>query len=233
MKQQKPFLAGILLFMTGLAACSSTEIGNSRDVNQDRIYMDYQIDYNEAANNVILNFKYRFAGPAGTTLVLNEPSRAELDAVKLVVDSTEFSGAFYRVEKTFSHYTGKHMISFIDMTGKKLEDSFEIAPFNINVLPANTHRGKDLVITYKADALGFNDLVEINSEHTDSSFTYRSGHTGNRIVIPAKELLRQRGETLALSCSVYREVPLQQTTAEGGSLKMRYKLKPMKIKLLP
>lgn len=232
MKQQKPFLAVILFLITGLAACDSTEIGESKDVNQDKIYMDYHIDYTEAEDKVLLHFKYRFAGSAGTTLVLNEPSRVELDGAKLSVDSTETSGAFYEAERKFSQYTGKHAVSFTDINEKKWENNFDLAPFDIDPLPAATDPNKDLIIRYHTE-LGANDMVEISSMDTDSSFNYQQTGPNNSIIIPAKELLRQKGKTIALSCSVYRETALPQTTTEGGSLKIVYRLKPIKIKLQP
>jgi len=231
MQQQKPFLAGILLLLTGLAACDSTEIGDSKDVNQDKIYMDYHISCNEAEQNVSLNLKYRFAGSMGTTLVLNEPSHVELDGKKLSVDSSEFAGAFYEAEKRADGFAGKHTIGFTDNKGKKLENNFNFKLPVLNSLPASADRNKDLVISLNSANLNPSDNIEINSLNTDSSFHYQQ--TGSSITIAAKDIQRQKGKTLTLQCQVYRNVPLQQTTSEGGSLKIAYRLKPVKIKLQP
>jgi hypothetical protein len=40
MRHQKTFLAVILLLGAAFLSCDSTEIGDSKDVNQDKIYMD-------------------------------------------------------------------------------------------------------------------------------------------------------------------------------------------------
>lgn len=233
MKQQKPFLAGILFLLAGMAACDSTEIGDSKDVNQDKIYMDYHITCEEATGNVVLNFKYRFAGSAGTTLVLNEPSQVELDGKKLAVDSTEFSGAFYEVEKKISEYTGKHLVSFTDFSGKKWDNTFDIAPLALDPLPEIADKKKDLEIAYSTVPMGANDYLEISSSGTDSSFRYEQPGPARSITIPVKELKRQKGRSLSLACTFYREIALSQTASEGGRLKMTYRLKPVQIKLQP
>jgi len=233
MQQQKPFLAGILLLMTGLAACDSTEIGESKDVNQDKIYMDYQISCNEAGQNVSLNFKYRFAGSAGTTLVLNEPSHVELDGERLAVDSSEFAGAFYQAERRSGPFAGKHSIDFTDNNGKKLVNPFNFSMPVFNALPAIVDRNKDLVISLNTADLTIGDHIEINSLDTDSSFHYQQAGPGNSVTIASQDLLRQKGKTLNLQYQVYRDIPLQQKTTEGGSLKISYTLKPVKIKLQP
>ncbi len=233
MQQQKPFLAVILFLMTGLAACDSTEIGDSKDVNQDKIYMDYNIAYTEAEDNVSVNFKYRFAGSSGTTLVLNDPSRVELDGEKLAVDSSEYAGAFYEANKKFGGFVGKHTISFTDFNRKKLDNSFDFAPFKLDALPEAADRNKDLVISYSTAAPGLHDYVIINTEGTDSSFSYQQPGPNSSLTIPAKELLRQKGKTLVLSCSFYRQISLSEITSEGGSFIIAYKLKPVKINLQP
>ena len=54
---------------------------------------------------------------------------------------------------------------------------------------------------------------------------------GNFITIPAEELRRQKVKALTLEATLYRSIPLQQSTGEGGKMTLRYTLKPVKIKL--
>jgi hypothetical protein len=73
----------------------------------------------------------------------------------------------------------------------------------------------------------------VGTSNTDSSFsvTHNATDAGNFITIPAKELQRQKVKELTLEATLYRRIPLQQNTAEGGSISIRYALKPVKIKL--
>ena len=77
------------------------------------------------------------------------------------------------------------------------------------------------------------DYIEVGTSNTDSSFsvTHSATDAGNFITIPAKELQRQKVKELTLEATLYRRIPLQQNTSEGGSISIRYALKPIKIKL--
>jgi hypothetical protein len=233
MHYRKPILAVITLLITGLFACDSNEIGESKDVNQDRIYMDYDISFAEGDESVSLNFQFRFAGSAGTTLVLNNPCQVELDGVKLKVDSSKGGGAFYQITKDYTRFSGKHNITFTNFNGKRFENSFEFAPTALTDLPANVDRSKDLVITFNTAAPGPKDYLAVSSLDTDSSFYYHQAGPAISVTIPASALKRQKSNEIQFESTVYREIPLQQTTSEGGLLKFTYRLKPAIIKLQP
>jgi hypothetical protein len=233
MHYRKPVLAGITLLISGLFACDSNEIGESKDVNQDKIYIDYQVSYTEGDDQVYLSLQYRFAGSAGTTLVLNNPSQAELDGEKLKVDSSDGSGAFYEINKNYKDFLGKHSINFKDINGRHFENSFEFVPFTINTLPEVFERNKNLVISFNTAPLGSNDYIAIASIDTDSSFYYQQAGTSSNVIIPLSELKRQQGKTLSFESTIHRDIPLSQTTPEGGTLRYTYRLKPVKIKLQP
>ena len=231
MHYQKPFLAALLLTITTVFACNSNEIGESKDVNQDKIYMDYNISYTEGEDEVALNFQYRFAGVAGTTLVLNNPSQVKLDGELLKADSTEYGGAYYKVSKNYPTFLGKHSISFTDINGKQFENDFEFAPFTLVNLPATADRNKDLVVGYNINGLNADDDIEINSVDTDSSFHYHQSGAHTSATIPALDLKRQKKEDVSFEATIYRKIPLRQTTTEGGLLQLTYRLNPVKIKL--
>jgi hypothetical protein len=233
MHYQKPILAGMLLVITGLFACNNNEIGESKDVNQDKIYMDYSISYAEGDDQVALNFQYRFAGAAGTTLVLNNPSQVKLDGEILKVDSSKYGGAFYTANKNYNTFLGKHSIKFTDINGKHFENSFEFAPFTLVNLPATADRNKDLLVSYNINGLNAADDIEINSVDTDSSFHYHQPGSNTSATIPALDLKRQKKDDVSFEATIYRKIPLSQTTSEGGTLRLTYRLKPVKIKLQP
>ena len=227
MHYRKPVLAAMLLIITSLFACNSSEIGESKDVNQDKIYMDYHISYAEGDEQVALNFQYRFAGAAGTTLVLNNPSQVKLDGEILKVDSSKYGGAFYTVNKNYSAFLGMHSIQFTDI------NSFEFAPFTLVNPPTTADPNKDLVVSYNINGLNAADDIEINSVDTDSSFHYHQPGANTSATIPASDLKRQKNKDVSFETTIYRKIPLTQTTTEGGALQLTYRLKPVKIKLQP
>jgi hypothetical protein len=216
MHYQKPFLAAMLLIITGLFACDSNEIGESKDVNQDKIYMDYNISYAEGEDQVALNFQYRFAGAAGTTLVLNNPSQVKLDGEILKVDSSKYGGAYYTANKNYNAFLGKHSIQFTDINRKQFENNFEFAAFTLVNLPANADRNKDLLVSYNINGLNATDDIEINSVDTDSSFRYHQSGANTSATIPAADLKRQKNNDVSFETTIYRKIPLKQTTTESG-----------------
>jgi hypothetical protein len=216
-----------------IAGCSSNEIGDSKDVSQDKIYQAYTISYAEGNSNAEIFCQFRFAGKNGTTLVLNEPSQVQFDGIKIKVDSSDAGGAYYRVYKPAVNFFGKHTISFITTADKKLENGFSFDHFKLVNPPASISKKQGFNLNFEATALQGDDYIEVNAIGTDSSFsvTHGAADKGNFISIPAKELKRQKLKEISLEAILHRTVSLQQVTAEGGRMRISYALKPVKVRL--
>src|SRR4026208_282257 len=89
----------ILVSILILTACNSNEIGSSKDVNPETIYFDYKLWGEEGNDDITLMLQYRYGGKNGTTLVLGEPSKVELDGELIPADSSNMTGAFYEMIK--------------------------------------------------------------------------------------------------------------------------------------
>ena len=222
-------LSGILL----LSACSSNEIGESKDVAQEKIYQSHSFSYTEGDADVKLVSQFRFGGKNGTTLVLNAPSAVQLDGTKLTVDSSDALGAFYQATKPANSFFGKHLVVFTNTEGKNIENNFTFDPFKLVNVPASVSKKQSFTINFESGTFDGDDYVEIAATNTDSSFsiTHNLNNGGNTITIPAKELQRQTGNELTLQATLYQNLSLQQNTAEGGRIGVEYNLKPVKIKL--
>lgn len=221
-----------LLALTVFSACSSNEIGESKDVNQDKIYLQYYISHTEGAHDVDVKCTFRFAGQNGTTLVLSPGSSVELDGEKMKADSGFTSGAYYKIRKPIGSFYGNHTIRFTDINGRKFENSFNFDPVSLNI-PPEADRKKDLRITYRTGVVGRDDYFDVHHVDTAGYFRYSLPVKDSAIVIPAKDLLAVKGDVLEFDCSLVRDVMLQQRTPEGGILTISQVLRPVRIKLLP
>jgi hypothetical protein len=232
MFKSKPVLV-LAASIFAFAACTSNEIGESKDVAQDKIYQDYTISYAEGNTNAAVYCQFRFAGKNGTTLVLNSPSQVQFDGEKIAVDSSAGSGAYYQASKPATNFFGKHTLIYTTTDNKTLENSFSFDNFKLVNLPASISKKQDFKLSFETTALQGDDYIELSASNTDSSFdvTHTAADKGNFITIPAKELQRQKVKTLTLEATLYRKVPLQQTTSEGGLLLTKFSLKPVTIKL--
>lgn len=220
------------MILISCSGCSSNEIGQSRDVNQDKIYFDYNVYYLEGDAQAEMTFTFRFAGMNGTTLVLSDPSRVELDGQRLKADSSSMGGAFYRMYLPVEKFHGQHEVVFTDINGKRISNRFNISPFKLVNIPSSASIRDSLPVAYESMPLASGDHITISSENTDSSFSYRVSGPGNEpLVIPASELQRQKGGSISFDAKLYQELPLSSSTSEGGRIRISYTLKPVKIKL--
>lgn len=222
------FITSILVSISifSLFSCTSNEIGNSKDVNPDAVFFDYEIWAEEGKEDVTINLQYRMGGKNGTTLVLDEPSKVILDGEQLIVDSAKVTGAYYEIQRPVASFAGKHTISFTDLNKKEYNEEFEFTPFTLEPnVPAVFERG-DLVFTFK----GLEPIDVLSVTLTDTSFqsadimndtdTVRNG----RLVIASHRLSALVNGPINLQ--LYKEVnkPVKNGTKEGGNLHIRYGL---------
>lgn len=62
---------------------TSCEVENSSDVNQDKIYADYEVFYNSNTDKTQIVARFRFGGPTGTLLELTDPASVTFDGEEL------------------------------------------------------------------------------------------------------------------------------------------------------
>ena len=224
MSRTNLFISALILTSI-LYSCTSNEIGNSKDVNPDAVYFDYEISADETSPDVTVNLQYRMGGKNGTTLVLDEPSKVMFDGEQLKVDSAKVTGAYYEVQKPAASFSGKHTVTFTDLNKKEYKEEIEFTPFTIDSISAVMHRG-DIVFTFK----GLETVDVLDVALTDTSFksadindtdTVRNG----RLVIPAARLSALVDGPINLQLYKEVEVPIKNGTKEGGRILIRYGLR--------
>jgi hypothetical protein len=215
-----------LVSLLFLFSCTSNEIGNSKDVNPDAVFFDYEVWAEEGKEDVTINLQYRMGGKNGTTLVLDEPSKVMLDGEQLKVDSAKVTGAYYEVQKPFASFAGKHSINFTDLNKKDYNEEFEFKPFTLESnVPSTLNRG-DLIF----DFTGLEPIDYLNVILTDTSFasadindmdTVKNG----RLVIKADRLSALINGPIHLQFFREQIIQLKKPTQEGGKFIITYGLK--------
>ncbi len=230
--QIKHFSAAALLLAT-FGACTSNEIGNSRDVAPETVYQQYSIRYNESDGKLDLHAQFRFGGRTGTTLVLNSPSNISFDGKPVQVDSSNMGGAFYKLVQAAETFSGSHRYTFTDINGKKYENSFLFEPLRLNQIPTTASRRQPLLLSFDGNSLREGDEITIGTTGADSSFsiTHTVSGTNYTAEIPVKELVRQKKDNLVLDITLQRSIPLQQQTQEGGQMELYQQMKAVKLRL--
>lgn len=220
---------GVALFFTG---CTSNEIGESKDVAQDKIFQSYSVKYHEGDPTAEVYSQFRFAGRNGTTLILSSPSQLQFDGEKIKVDSGDYSGAYYKLTKPAEGFYGNHSFVFTTTDQKNYTNSFAFSSFKLVNVPASASKKQDLLLPFETPPLKGDDYIDLQTVNTDSSFSISHNYAdGNAIKIPAAYLQKQKGSTITLEASITRKPPLQQVTSEGGSMVIEQRLKPVTIRL--
>jgi hypothetical protein len=217
----------ILLFSTLLfAACSSNEPGSSKDVNPETIWFDYQVWGEEGNNDMTVMLQYRFAGENGTTLVLNEPSKVELDGELIKAGSSKMTGAFYEIIKPVNEFTGKHLITFTDINKKQYKEEFSFKPITLMTQIPKEIKRSDLV--FELDGLNPVDYVRVLL--TDTAFTSEGINRvdtvkNGRVLISKKDLETVVNGPVHLELYKEDEKRVKNGTRVGGRLSISYGLK--------
>lgn len=232
MLKSKLFFVLFFPVFTIWSSCTSNEIGNSRDVTQDKIYQSYSIDYTEGDPVAKVFCQFRFAGSNGTTLILSQPSQVQFDAELIKADSSDYSGAYYKLNKSIDGFWGNHSFTFTDTHNKTFTNRFSFDECKLVNIPATASKAKDLMLPFKTPALQIDEYINVAAVNSDSTFSISHSYKdGNSIIIPAEYLKKQKGTTLILEASIFRKPALQQTTTESGVMVIKYRLRPVKITL--
>ena len=219
-----------LFYITSLvvlfSSCTSNEIGSSKDVNPDAVYFDYKIWGEEGGNDVSVMLQYRFGGSNGTTLVLDEPAKVELDGELIKTDSSKMTGAFYELIKPLATFNGNHKIVFTDINKKQYEEEFSFKPFKLSTeIPAELKRG-ELVFDFE----GLNPIDYVRVFARDTSFesndinridTVKNG----RIKLTLADLDNLVSGPIHIQFYKEDERPVKTATKEGGRIAITYGLK--------
>jgi hypothetical protein len=216
------FLLIPLLFIS----CKSNEIESSDDVNPERIYFDYRIWGEEDNDYITVKLQFRFGGPTGTTMLLDEPAGVTFNGVQLKADSSLMTGAYYEVIMDADEFAGHHSIVYTDINKKKHKEEFSFYPVSLKKpISAELKRGALLFELDGLDSLDYVRVLMMNTE-TDSRGINQVDRVRNGKVIISKEQL----EDLAsgpVHLELYKEVerPVKQATEVGGKISITYGLK--------
>lgn len=215
-----------------ITACSNAEIGNIKDVNPATVYTSYYVNYSEGADSMVtFRGQFTFAGPNGTSLVLNAPAKVELDGYTIAVDSNNMEGAFYEVKKPAGNFNGVHTVAFTNVNGKVYTNHFNFANFTLQPVPGSVDNNGLLLNFSKLNA---NDSVYIKVE--DTSYETRDIDTllavkNNVLQLPGSLFSALHGGPLTVNVSSGYDKPLEQATAEGGKILFMYTLAERKTLL--
>jgi len=221
-------LYSLVLFPVSLViiSCNSNEIGNSKDVNPESVYFDYRVWGDEESGDITVRLQYRFAGPNGTTLLLEDPGKVELDGVAIKADSSKMNGAYYEMIKPIKDFTGHHTIVFTGLDNKVYKEEFIFQPMTLKTkLPPVISRAE---LVFELDGLAPEDYVRVMMTDTASfseGIVRIDTVINGRITITKDELAGLANGPIYFELFKEDEKRVKNGTREGGKLSISYGLK--------
>ena len=225
--------ACLLLCLT--IGCSSNEIGNSKDVNPQTIFVRYSVFGEENNDSVTCRAQFRFAGEDGTTLLLNEPSNIRLDGMEIGVDSSAAMGALYEKKFKTALFAGSHAWRYTDGEMNSYPSGFAFTPFRlISPLPSAVSRKDSLLIELNGLPNGTfitTALSDTSSSTDDLILKYKIDD--GRFTIPPSvwQKLSPGPVAVQISNTIDTTLPIGERPAEGGRISVSYSLQERAVNL--
>lgn len=212
--------------ITAIVSCTSNEIGNSKDVNPETIWFDYKIWGEEGDDDITVMLQFRFGGSNGTTLMLNEPSKVELDGIELRADSSKMTGAFYETLVPVSAFSGKHHIVFTNSDGRQYREEFRFKPLSLlTPVPQEIQRG-DMVFELEGlDPVDYVRILLTDTSYTSDGINRVDTVKNGKLVIPKADLEKLVNGPIHLELIRENERAVKNGTAEGGIISVSYGLR--------
>ena len=197
----------------------------SKDVNAESIYLDYAVWGTEEGGEMTTKLQFRFAGPNGTTMVLDKPAQVELDGTVVPVDSSRMLGAYYERIQPVQSLAGHHTIRFTDPSGKSFSEEFDFQPF----FAENGDTGS---FGTGRSSTGTGGLAPVDYLHIMLNDTSSMGRSIDRYdTVRGGQILITRSNSTAFNPdrSAWRSTAMMKgswkPTVEGGKLSISYGLR--------
>lgn len=158
---------GIILLMTG---CYSTEIADSGDVNQDKIYQKYYVEYDAESIESFATAIFRFGGIKGTTLQLSDGSTITVNGETTRGEKEFLQGMVYRFEN-LSPKTSTYNFIFTDTDNKKIKNTITLSSIKPITPDGKIPNKIESEIKWEGTAVGSNESVQVNIKDSNG-FTY-------------------------------------------------------------
>jgi len=225
----------IVLFLFSMAVlqgCTSNEIGNSKDVNPETVFVEYFVSCTGETDSLECMAQFRFAGENGTTLVLNKPASVMLDKKELLVDSSEFEGAYYRYYSRPETFSGNHQWKYTDNNRHTYTESFNFRPIHLlTSLPAVISK-KNLSLDWQNGLPGQQLMVEISDTAGGTADIHLSIEAAaNHIIIPANALRSLVNGPVYIKLYIEENRTLKNAPREGGCFRFNYLVKQYGLEL--
>ncbi|MBL7825745.1 MAG: hypothetical protein JNJ57_03885 [Saprospiraceae bacterium] len=215
----------LFAFTALLFASCQTE--QSSDVNQDRIFTQYELLYNANEDITYARAWFRFGNATGTLLELSAPSQVEIDGQAL-----NFVALLGYYEKKIAGLNSSGTFRWEDAEGKVFENTITINPIDFGAGLDTIARNAALEIPFTGAPLAEHEIVGVwingeNEGDAQAAVTIENGATA--IIVAANKLANVGAGPGKIYMDRRFTPPLSESTSAGGTGSGVHRAKPKQV----
>lgn len=208
-----------ILFIVVVSLLSSCKPDETIDVNQDKIFTEFELFYNEVEQRTYATAKFRHKKAKGTVLKLSSSS-----SVTFANQELFYNAALQQYEKIFDSLLSHGEFVWLDTDGRKYTNSIELSDISLPegqvLIP-----GKDNSILWSGLPIreGEYVILFLNSPGEGTQYVINKTFGSKSVEVQPRTLDKlSKGEILTRieRNSVF---DLNEQTGSGGSLKAKYR----------
>jgi hypothetical protein len=213
----------LLLALCGTIFFTACQTEQSADVNQDRIYTQYELYYNAEEDITYARAWFRFGKATGTQLELSSPSQVTFEGETLAfIDLLGF------YEKKIAGYKEKGIFKWEDTDGKVFENTIQITPIQMGAIPDSVVRTAAFDIPWTGNPLATDEAVVVwvngsGEGDAQAALTVEEG-TGS-IILPLDKVSKIAAGPGKIYLQRRTRLEIDQKTGAGGELTAVYQPK--------
>jgi len=224
-------LFSLIVLSVYFNSCASSEIADSKDVNQAKIYHSYSVYYDAAnGDSYQINAQFRFGGNKGTTLRLSSPSNVKVNDAEMNEKTQALKGCYYETQITG---TNEFKFIFTDTEDKTFSNKCKVNPINTPSIKMINAEGKNQ-INWIGPPLEKGEKVSINIEDNEGNKAYIDTDIlgADYITVTKDDLAKLVGGKGQLYLTRTFTEPAKEAADEGGSIFTSYQTEKIGIEIL-
>jgi hypothetical protein len=232
MKRIAFFKISVFTFLLSAVLLTSCEVEDSSDVNQDKIYADYELFYNSNTDKTQAVARFRFGGPTGTLLELSDPASVTFDGEEL-----PFNALFSGHVKEYSGKLEEGDFLYTNVDGETFENS--VPTYNEIDFPEDMDtisKTTSYDLLWQGSSLGANEFAGVflgSWTWGQDALAVQGTDEATSIVIGTNNMSNLATGNSTAILDRWTEVDLDEGTSEGGKIRGKFRTNNIEVIIIP
>jgi len=219
-----------IVFLVAALAVVGCKKEVSKNIEQDKIYTQYELSYNQTENVTYATATFKFSSTNGTKLMLSEPSTVMIDGTEMNWDN---DNGFYRNE--FSGFKSSATFNWVDLDGNSFTNTIDIKDIALPATINDLHFTDSVTyFMWNGSPLDSNENVILTIDglgSTDTRIFSVDTVGATTITIDSLRLSQIDSGMVQLFLNLRYSPALTEQTSRGGSITGSYQTNTVEVLL--